>query len=103
MYFDAARFSASRNRRTKTYETAIVPGIYDAAIADSTLLISTEDSQAMTKRLWEEEGLSVGISSGANISAALKVAKKLSNGTIVTILCDDGNRYTTQHARGANA
>jgi len=84
-------------------KTAIVPGIYDAAIADSTLVISTEESYSMMKRLREEEGLSVGISSGANVAAALKVAKKLSQGTIVTILCDDGNRYASENIWGTNA
>lgn len=87
----------------KHMQTAIVPGIYDAAIADSTLVISTEDSYAMMKRLEEEEGLSVGISSGANVAAALKVAKKLSHGTIVTILCDDGNRYLSENIWRTNA
>jgi cysteine synthase B len=81
----------------KHMQTAIVPGIYDATIADSTLVISTEDSYTMMKRLADEEGLSVGISSGANIAAALKVAKQLSSGTIVTILCDDGNRYVSEN------
>ena len=87
----------------KHMKTAIVPGIYDAAIADSTLVISTEESYSMMKRLREEEGLSVGISSGANVAAALKVAKKLSQGTIVTILCDDGNRYVSENIWGTNA
>jgi cysteine synthase B len=87
----------------KHMQTAIVPGIYDATIADSTLVISTEDSYAIMKRLREEEGLSVGISSGANVAAALKIAKKLSNGTIVTILCDDGNRYLSENILGTNA
>jgi cysteine synthase B len=87
----------------KHMQTAIVPGIYDATIADSALVISTEDSYAMMKRLGEEEGLSVGISSGANVAAALKVAKKLSHGTIVTILCDDGNRYLSENIWGTNA
>jgi cysteine synthase B len=87
----------------KHMQTAIVPGIYDATLADSTLVISTEDSYAMMKRLRVEEGLSVGISSGANVVAALKVAKKLSHATIVTILCDDGNRYLSENIWGTNA
>jgi cysteine synthase B len=87
----------------KHMQTAIVPGIYDATIADSTLVVSTEDSYAMMKRLREEEGLSVGISSGANVVAALKVAKRLSQATIVTILCDDGNRYLSENIWGTNA
>ena len=62
---------------TKHMPTAIVPGIYDEALADENLWISTEDSYTMTKRLAREEGLLVGISAGANVVAATKVAAAL--------------------------
>ncbi|MGE5326363.1 MAG: PLP-dependent cysteine synthase family protein, partial [Deltaproteobacteria bacterium] len=58
----------------KHMATAIVPGIYDPKVADEDLEISTEKSHAMVLRLAREEGLLVGISSGAAIVAALKVA-----------------------------
>ena len=50
------------------------PGIYDASLADRALFVETEDAQAMARRLAREEGLLVGISSGANVSAAMRVA-----------------------------
>ena len=78
----------------KHMETAIVPGIYDPALADRDLGIVTEDAQEMALRLAREEGLLVGISSGANVIAATRVAERLGPGhTVVTVLCDRGERY----------
>ena len=53
--------------------TAIVPGIYDPNLADDNIWIETEDAYAMCRRLAREEALLVGISSGANLVAALTV------------------------------
>lgn len=78
----------------KHLETAIVPGIYDANLADENLAVETEDAQAMTRRLARDEGLFVGVSAGANVFAALRVAKELEeDAIIVTILCDGGAKY----------
>lgn len=77
----------------KDLETAIVPGIYEPGLADETLRVSTEEAFAMTRRLAREEGLLVGISAGANVAAALRLAEQLESGTVVTILCDTGTRY----------
>jgi S-sulfo-L-cysteine synthase (O-acetyl-L-serine-dependent) len=78
----------------KHLETAIVPGIYDAHVADENSTVSTEDAQAMTRRLAREEGLFVGPSSGANVFAAIELSKKLEgDAVIVTILCDGGGKY----------
>jgi cysteine synthase B len=87
----------------KHMQTATVPGIYDATIADNTLTISTEEAYGMLKRLAREEGLSVGVSSGANVAAALKVAKRISKGVVVTILCDDGSRYLSENIWDSHA
>ena len=79
---------------TKHLATAIVPGIYDPTLADETLEVSTEEAQAMARRLAREEGLFVGTSSGANIIAALRLAQTLPAGAlVVTVLCDNGGRY----------
>jgi S-sulfo-L-cysteine synthase (O-acetyl-L-serine-dependent) len=77
----------------KHLETAIVPGIYDATLADDRLTVSTEEAYEMTRRLAREEGLYVGISSGAAMVAALEVADKISAGVIVTVFPDGGMRY----------
>ena len=79
----------------KHMASAIVPGIYDPSIADENMEVSTENAHRMVKRLAREEGLFVGISSGANVHAALEIAKRLESGVIVTILCDDGSKYLT--------
>ena len=78
----------------KHLETAIVPGIYDPGAADESVTVTTEDAQAMTRRLAREEGLFVGVSSGANIHAAVRFAEQLNrDAVIVTILCDGGSKY----------
>lgn len=77
----------------KHLETALVPRIYDPALADDDLRCSTEAAHAMMRRLAREEGLLVGPSSGANVATALRVARTLDVGCVVTILCDSGTRY----------
>ncbi len=77
----------------KHYASAIVPGIFDATLPDETAEVSTDDAYAMVKRLAREEGLLVGVSAGANVVAALRVAAQLTRGTVVTILCDGAAKY----------
>ncbi|PYS84712.1 MAG: cysteine synthase [Acidobacteria bacterium] len=78
-------------------ETSIVPGIFDPALADERIAVSTEDAQAMSRRLAREEGLFVGVSSGANVLAALRYARELPPGSVVvTVLCDGGGRYLSE-------
>jgi len=83
----------------KFMPTAIVPKIYDPALADENLGISTEDAYRMTKRLAREEGLLVGISAGAAVAGSLQVAagvKKSNPAVVVTILCDSGDKYLSE-------
>jgi cysteine synthase B len=78
----------------KHMDSTIRPGFYSDSAADGTLGISTEEAYSMTRRLAREEGLFVGISSGANAAAAVKLAKKTSEkAVVVTLLCDSGVRY----------
>jgi cysteine synthase B len=82
-------------------ETSIVPRIFDAALADETVTVSTEGAQAMACRLAREEGLFVGVSSGANVLAALAYARTLAPGSLlVTVLCDGGGRYLSEEFWG---
>jgi len=77
----------------KHMPTAMVPGIYDPSLADGQVVVSTEDAYRQTLQLAREEGLLVGVSSGANFSAALQVAGGLKQGVVVTIFCDSAAKY----------
>jgi cysteine synthase B len=85
----------------KHMATAIVPGIYDDALADGNVWLETENAYRMVRRLAREEGLLVGISSGANVDAALQMGRRLvregKSAVIVTILCDSADKYLSEH------
>jgi cysteine synthase B len=78
----------------KHMESAIVPGIYDPKLADEDVRVGTEEAYDMTRRLAQEEGLLVGISSGANLAGALKVARP--GAVMVVVFCDGGERYLSE-------
>jgi cysteine synthase B len=84
----------------KHMPTAIVPGIYDAGLADDNLWIETEDAYRMTRWLGRNEGLLVGMSSGANVHAAREVGRRLveqgRKGLIVTVLADGATKYLSE-------
>lgn len=80
----------------KHMPTAIQPGIYDPDFADEVIEVSTEDAHAMTRRLGAEEGLFVGVSSGAAAVAALRVAGGLNEGVVVTLFPDSGFKYLSE-------
>ena len=81
----------------KHMESAIVPPIYDPALADEDLRIGTERSHSMVRRLAREEGLMVGISSGAALAATLDVAKRLTSGVMVTVFPDGAEKYLSEN------
>ena len=71
-----------------------VPDIYDGNVVDEIIRISDEEAFEMAKLMAKEEGILVGISTGANIAAAIKVAKKLGKGKrVVTVSPDGGEKY----------
>ena len=81
----------------KHLPTSRMPGIFDPTLADETVEVETEAAQSMTRRLAREEGLFVGVSSGANVVAALALARALPpDSIVVTILCDGGERYLSE-------
>jgi S-sulfo-L-cysteine synthase (O-acetyl-L-serine-dependent) len=80
----------------KHMESAIVPGIYDATLADDDLRVGTEESYEITRQLAIQEGMLVGISSGANLAAALRVARGVSDAVIVLVFCDGGEKYLSE-------
>ena len=82
----------------KHLPSAILPGIYDPGLPDRSLEIPTEAAYDMVRRLARQEGLIVGISSGAAAAAALEVAAGLDEGVVVTIFPDGGYKYLSDKA-----
>lgn len=80
----------------KHMESAMVPKIYDAGLADEDLRVSTETAHTMVRRLAREEGLLVGISSGAALAAMLQVARALTDGVVVTVFPDGAEKYLSE-------
>ena len=85
----------------KHMPTALVPRIYDPSLADAMLEVSTEAAYAMVKRVARSEGVLLGISGGAALAAAEKVARQLAAAdqpaVIVTVLPDSGDRYLSEN------
>ena len=77
----------------KSLAEAIVPEIYDAGEIDESILVETEEAYAMARRIVLEEGIFVGMSSGAAMLAATRKAEKLDGGVMVAILPDRGEKY----------
>ena len=80
----------------KHMPTAIVPGIYDPEVADGQIDVNTEDAHRAVLKLAREEGFLVGVSSGANFSAAMQLASGLKQGVVVTIFCDSAAKYLSE-------
>jgi S-sulfo-L-cysteine synthase (O-acetyl-L-serine-dependent) len=83
----------------KHMETALVPSIYDAKLADEDLEVSTEDSYKLVKRLAREEGLLVSPSAAAALAGCFKVAKSIprdQHAVIVTVFADSASKYLSE-------
>lgn len=80
----------------KHLETAIVPAIWDGALADRHLGVPTEAALSLMRRLAREEGLLVGPSAAAAAWAAVEVAAELDEGLVVTLFPDSGERYLSE-------
>jgi S-sulfo-L-cysteine synthase (O-acetyl-L-serine-dependent) len=76
--------------------TALVPGIYDPSVADDEIHVDTEQAHGAALRLAREEGILVGVSSGANMVAAMRVANELKAGVVVTMFCDSAAKYLSE-------
>ncbi len=77
----------------KNMEEAIVPSIYDPAKIDETIMVETETAFEMTRKIVKNEGIFVGMSSGAALYAAIETAKKIPSGRMVVIFPDRGEKY----------
>ena len=81
----------------KSLDATMKPDIFDPSLVDKRIDISTEAAYKMCRRLVREAGLFVGISAGANVEAAARLAEEVpDNSVIVTILCDSGTRYFSE-------
>ena len=70
-----------------------LPAIFNPEKVDRIMEVSETEARAMTKRLAREEGIFAGMSSGGATTAALRLARELKKGVIVSIICDRGDRY----------
>jgi cysteine synthase B len=77
----------------RKWPQAYLPKIYDPARVDRVEAVAQGDAEEMTRRLAREEGIFAGISSGGALAVALRLAREVDNATIVTIVCDRGDRY----------
>jgi cysteine synthase B len=77
----------------KNMEEAIVPAIYDPTQIDITIMVETEVAYEMARQIVRNEGIFVGMSSGAAVYAAVEIAKKIESGTVVTVFPDRGEKY----------
>jgi cysteine synthase B len=75
---------------TKHYGSTRVPAVFDPTLVTRQIDVSTEAAQAMARRLSREEGLPAGVSGGASVAAAIRLAGELEDGVIVTVLPDPG-------------
>ena len=70
-----------------------LPKIYDASRVDAVEYVSQSDAEEMTRRMAREEGIFAGVSSGGALTVALRVASRVRDAVIVSIVCDRGDRY----------
>jgi len=77
----------------KNMTESIVPAVYERDRLDDVMIMEDEAAYEMTRRLASEEGIFAGISSGAAVAGAARIAKDMKSGTVVTILPDRGDRY----------
>ena len=83
----------SRIPGIRKWSPAYVPSIYNHEKVDDILYVSQEEAAIMAQRLAKEEGIFAGMSSGGAAVVALRIAEELEEGTIVSIVCDRGDRY----------
>jgi cysteine synthase B len=77
----------------RRWSAEYLPEIFDASVVDREIDITQEESESTMHKLATEEGIFCGVSSGGAVAAALKLSAQVSNATIVTIICDRGDRY----------
>jgi cysteine synthase B len=84
----------------RRWPEAYLPKIFDPKRVDSVMDISEAEAVAMTRQMVKHEGIFAGMSSGGALSAAIRLAQELKEGTIVFICCDRGDRYLSSELFG---
>lgn len=90
----------SRIPGIRKWPEAYLPKIFERQRVDHIMDISEEEARIMTNRLAREEAIFCGMSSGGAVAAAVRVARELSSGVIVCIICDRGDRYLSSDLFG---
>ena len=83
----------SRIPGIRKWPEAYLPKIFDRSKVDRVIEVSEQEAREMSKRLAKDEGIFAGMSSGGSVATALKIANEIDHGTIVSIICDRGDRY----------
>jgi S-sulfo-L-cysteine synthase (O-acetyl-L-serine-dependent) len=83
----------SRIPGIRKWPAAYLPKIFEPTRVDREELVSQQDAEAMARRMAAEEGIFCGISAAGALCVALRIAREVENATIVTIVCDRGDRY----------
>lgn len=84
----------------RRWSPGMVPAIYEPARVDRVEEVGEDEAASMTRRLAREEGILAGMSSGGALTAALRVAREIEQGTVVFIVCDRGDRYLSSDLFG---
>src|SRR5207237_4659296 len=77
----------------RSLDEGFIPPVLDPGVLDRKILVTSNDSLLMTRRIADQEGIFAGISSGAVLHAALRVARGLQHGEIVCLFADGGWKY----------
>jgi cysteine synthase B len=77
----------------RSLDDGFIPPIIDISVLDRKILVSNRDGIIWTRKLFEEEGIFAGVSSGAIASVAVRIANELDEGNVVFLVADDGNKY----------
>jgi cysteine synthase B len=77
----------------RKWPEAYLPGIFERSRVDEIIEVSELEARTMARRLAQEEGIFAGMSSGGSVAAAMKLISNLSNGVVVCIICDRGDKY----------
>ena len=84
----------------KNMQEAIVPEIYDPSIIDESIMVETDDAYEMARQIVAQEGIFVGMSSGAAMFATLEIVERLDSGVVVVIFPDRGEKYLSTELFG---